>query len=99
MPINYTVRQKAQEDLISIWLYTAEQWGVEQAGRYLQQIEDKFIWLAENPKAGQLRSDLPPACYCMPCNSHLVFYDLGDDQIDIIRVMHQRADLDNWSNH
>ena len=99
MPTNYTVRREAKEDVSGIWLYSAERWGLDQADRYLQQLSEKFAWLAENPGSGHLRDDIIPPAYCMPCGSHLVFYDIYDSHIDIIRVLHQRADLVDWMTH
>lgn len=32
----YALRELARADLEAIWVYTVEQWGVEQAERYLQ---------------------------------------------------------------
>ncbi|WP_422410941.1 MULTISPECIES: type II toxin-antitoxin system RelE/ParE family toxin [unclassified Endozoicomonas] len=39
---SYTVRQRAKDDVMSIWFYTLERWGTEQANRYLRKIRDKF---------------------------------------------------------
>lgn len=96
MSANYTVRQKAQEDVASIWLYTAGQWGEEQADRYLKKIRDKFEWLADNPRAGQRRKDIDPDIYGTPVGIHLILYDVIDEQPDIIAVIHQSSDVKNW---
>lgn len=98
MSANYTVRQKAQEDVIGIWLYSVEQWGPDQADRYLQKINEKFRWLADNPKAGHLRSDVKQDRYFVPVGSHLILYKLVNNQPDIIRVVHQNADVPQWVN-
>ena len=36
MSRRYALRELARADLEAIWVYTVEQWGVEQAGRDLQ---------------------------------------------------------------
>jgi len=46
MTTKYRIRTLAQADLESIWLYTVEQWGVEQADTYLNALIQRFEWLA-----------------------------------------------------
>ncbi|WP_422461827.1 MULTISPECIES: type II toxin-antitoxin system RelE/ParE family toxin [unclassified Endozoicomonas] len=92
----YTIRQQAREDLESIWLYTLNNWDVEQADKYVRIIVDRFVWLAENPKAGKLRKDIQPGCYSIPISSHLIFYQLIDHRPDILRILHQRTDVVHW---
>ncbi len=36
------LRQKAKEDLISIWRYRAEHWGIKQADDYLWQLDHRL---------------------------------------------------------
>ncbi|USE35870.1 type II toxin-antitoxin system RelE/ParE family toxin [Endozoicomonas sp. SCSIO W0465] len=92
----YSLRQRAREDLESIWLYTLNHWDVEQADQYIRMVVDRFEWLTENPKAGKLRKDIQPGCYSIPIGSHLIFYQLIDHRPDILRILHQRADVAHW---
>jgi len=50
MTVQYHLRSLAQDDLESIWLYTVQHWGVEQADTYLEALINRFEWLAENAK-------------------------------------------------
>ena len=45
MSTTYTIRQAAESDLEEIWLYSYEQWGVEQADKYLRSLFSRFAWL------------------------------------------------------
>ena len=36
--VNYIISEKALEDINKIWIYTAENWSVEQANRYYNLI-------------------------------------------------------------
>jgi plasmid stabilization system protein ParE len=38
MTVAYTLRALAQANLKKIWLYTRQEWGVEQADSYLQAL-------------------------------------------------------------
>ena len=44
----YIISEKALDDLNNIWIYTAENWSVEQANRYYNLIMDEIEYVAEN---------------------------------------------------
>ncbi len=58
MITRYHIRARAQADLESIWLYTSELWGVNQADGYVSALIKRFNWLAENPTLGKPRDDI-----------------------------------------
>lgn len=89
----YQIRALAQSDLESIWLYTLEQWGVDQANIYLEAIIKRFGWLAKNPLLGKHRDEIKKGYYCFPEGMHLIFYIIKDSQIEIIGVPHQSMDI------
>jgi len=43
----------AINDLAGIEDYTARAWGDDQAGEYLDQLEQRFYWLAEHAGGGE----------------------------------------------
>jgi len=45
----YRLAPEAKRDLESIWLYTLEEWGLEQANRYIDDFTSAFALLADNP--------------------------------------------------
>jgi toxin ParE1/3/4 len=89
----YSLRQQALDDLESIWLYSYQEWGVEQADQYLRSLLSRFIWLAENPRLGKQRPEIKPGYYCFPEGMHLIFYKITRDRIDIIGIPHQSMDF------
>jgi len=91
--VQYHLRSLAQDDLESIWLYTVEHWGVEQADTYLESLINRFEWLAENATMGKQRDDVKKGYYCFPEGAHLIFYTLKNNQVDIIGIPHQRMDI------
>ena len=93
MTSKYRLRSLAQDDLESIWLYTREQWSVEQADIYLEALIKRFEWLAENPMLGKPRNDLKQGYYCFPEGRHLIFYTLKNNQVEIIGIPNQRVDI------
>ncbi|MCF6250426.1 MAG: type II toxin-antitoxin system RelE/ParE family toxin [Methylococcaceae bacterium] len=58
MITSYSLRALAQDDLEEIWLYTYQEWGVDQADKYLELLFSRFTWLAENPLIGKKRDDI-----------------------------------------
>jgi toxin ParE1/3/4 len=90
---SYSLRQQAQDDLESIWVYSYHEWGVEQADQYIRTLLSRFSWLSENPQLGKQRADLKPGYYCFPEGMHLIFYKITRDGIDIIGVPHQSMDF------
>ena len=49
----YVISKKAISDLEEIWLYTAEEWSIEQADRYYNLIFDEINFICKNPKTGK----------------------------------------------
>jgi toxin ParE1/3/4 len=93
MTASYSVRALAQTDLEEIWLYTFEEWGAEQANKYIRSLLSRFSWISENPQLGKRRDDIKAGYYCFPEGMHLVFYKITKSGIDIIGVPHQSMDI------
>ena len=95
--MNYKISVKASEDMENIWLYTFENWSKEQADRYVNLIFDEIEHLAENPDSGKDFSHIRKNYRCSKVKSHIIFYRRIEKQtgIEIIRVLHQRMDIQN----
>jgi len=89
----YTLRELAQNDLEEIWFYTYEEWGLVQADSYLQSLITRFDCLAKSPYSGRKRDDIKTDYYCFPEGTHLIFYTIHENTIDIIGIPHQRMDI------
>lgn len=94
MKTAYGLRALARQDLEEIWRYTFEQWGIEQAERYLAAMFTCFEDLAANPELGRERDDVKPGYRSFPQGRHVVFYTVGESSIQIIGIVHQSADVD-----
>ena len=93
MTIKYRIRQLAERDLEQIWLYTFQQWGIEQADKYVRLLISRFSWLSENQSLGKRRDDIKSGYYCFPEGRHLVFYTISQGGIDIIGIPHHSMDF------
>lgn len=86
-------RPLAEEDLINIWTYGYEQWGIAQADSYADDLEEQFKLLAHSPGICRERTEFVPPVRIHRHVSHLIIYTVEDDRIIIVRVLHYRMDL------
>lgn len=78
----------ADADLVGIWLYIARD-NPRAADRLIRQISDTFNLLAGNPDLGIRQDDIRPGLRCKPVRrNYLIFYEIGDDALRILRVLH-----------
>jgi toxin ParE1/3/4 len=90
----YIISEKALDDLNKIWIYTAENWSVEQANRYYNLIMDEIEFALENFDSlkdfGSVRKDYRYS----KVKSHLVFCKRTENtEMEVIRILHERMDL------
>ncbi len=95
MNVRYKLTPAAEKDLEKIWRYSAENWGVQQAHHYLDEMLVIFDLIAENPKMGWQYQELTPAVRLHIYKSHLIVYLPTEDGIDIVRLLHQSMDIDS----
>lgn len=84
---------RAEEDLIDIWLYGYEHFGIAQADYYIDSIETMLNGIANFPKKHRLRNSFRPPIRICHHVSHLIIYTIEDDAIVIIRVLHKSMDV------
>ena len=83
---------RAATDLEDIADYTIRSWGSTQARSYLLKIRDAFSALATMPHLGRACDDVVPGYRQHQIGSHIIFYRLNGEIIDIIRILHCRMD-------
>ena len=95
--MKYKISLLARNDLDNIWLYTFENWSIEQADRYLNLIIDEIEYIAQQPDSGSDFSYFRTGYYRSKIKSHFIFYriDQKNGFVEIIRILHQRMDIDN----
>jgi len=95
--MKYKISLLVRDDLENIWLYTYENWSIEQADRYLNQIIDEIEYIAQKPDFGSDFSYIRTGYNRSKVKSHIIFYriDPKNDFVEIIRVLHQRMDIEN----
>lgn len=84
----------AAADLDAIWTYTLEQWGEAQAIRYIRDIQVACSGLAEGRLSGRSAENIRPGYFKAVCGTHLIFYRFTVEALIVIRILHQRMDID-----
>ena len=86
---NFQVRQAADNDLLNIFIYGCEQFGTDTAEAYIYRLEAGIQQLAEHPKSGRSIEQIIAGVRALPVVSHVIYYQVTDTTIDIIRVLHK----------
>ena len=88
----YRLSPLAEADLEEIWLYTFQQWSMEQADDYLSNLIAAIEGLASGRKTGQ-KTDVREGYWKYHAGAHVVYFRRSDTGIDVIRVLHGRMDV------
>lgn len=88
----YRLTPAAERDLEGIWLYTFQQWDVEQANRYVDILTTAFSELAERPKTAPACDHIHPEYRRRTVERHVVYFRVTAYGVAIIRVLHDRMD-------
>lgn len=94
-----TRRPKADEDLLSAVLWIRENGSPAVAEKFVDAVEAAIHTLTVHPLAGsdRLGTRLGIAglrSYRVPRTPYLLFYLADRDRIEIVRVLHERRDID-----
>ena len=82
-------------DLRRIARDTRAVWGEEQAKRYVGRLRTEIKSLREFPERFP-EFDEKPELRRMNSGKHAVFYQVGTDRVEIIRVLHVASDFERW---
>ena len=98
--MNYKISKQAEIDLEKIWLYTFEEWSINQADYYFDLIIDEIEYISKNPKMGEDYNEIRKGYFRSRVKSHFIFYkiNLKEENIEIIRILHQQMDIESLIN-
>lgn len=83
----------SENDLDAIWDYSADNWGIEQADRYIDLIRDACARLV----SGRIRGrpvDVREGYRKQAVGSHLIYFRESEDAVIVIRLLHSRQDVE-----
>jgi toxin ParE1/3/4 len=91
----YLLSPAARADLDDIFDCTAQQWGLDQAETYVRGLQHAIERAAADPRIGRPCEQIRPGYRSLAAGSHTLYYRLtADGDVDIVRILHQRMDVD-----
>jgi toxin ParE1/3/4 len=87
------ISREAQRDLFSIADYSEREWGADAKLKYMDRIATRFESLRRHPNLGRPRTEFGPSLFSILCGGHIIFYRVTDNEVKVVRVLHQRMDF------
>ena len=87
-----SITPKAESDLTDIWLYTCDQWGVDQADHYLDQLAEGMNQLITHPLLGVDYTHVLTGYRRLQVEHHSVYYRVLETEVLVVRVLHEEMD-------
>lgn len=92
----YIINEKALDDINKIWIYTEENWSEEQADRYYNLIFDEIDYIVSNFEMARDFKNIRKNYKYSKVKSHYIFFKKTKaNEIEIIRILHERMDIEN----
>jgi|SRR5215475_3024084 len=85
---------EAEQDLFDIAAYLTAEASARTADEYLREIFRAGERIRGRPLSGRARNELMPGIRSVLVHPYAVFYRVGGTSVEVVRVLHQRRDLD-----
>lgn len=89
----YRLSPLAEADLEEIWLYTLRQWSLEQADIYHRNIIRTIEGLASGRTTWH-KTKIRAGYWKYPVGKHVIFFQHPEGFLDVIRILHERMDIE-----
>ena len=86
----YILSKKASDDLVNIFQYTYKNFNISQAESYLSELEECFFMLSNQPELAHRVEDIRKDYFRYLCRKHTVYFKVRENDIFIVRVLHQQ---------
>jgi len=91
--MTYKLSQKADEDIITVYIEGFRTFGATQAEKYHAELEHTFHLLSSSPMLARERFEITPPVRIHPFRSHIIIYTVDEkDDVLILRIRHGRED-------
>ncbi|MCH8157981.1 MAG: type II toxin-antitoxin system RelE/ParE family toxin, partial [Nitrospinae bacterium] len=88
MTLFYELSAAADSDLDEIFDYTAHEFGMDQAVKYVSDFDEVFERLSQNPQSGLDRKEIRSGLRSFIKDKHVVFYRILKDRVRVVRILH-----------
>jgi toxin ParE1/3/4 len=91
--VTFQLTEQAERDVIQIYRYTAEAFGLAQADAYHQRLKLTFQIIGDQPHLARERREISPPVRVHPCGAHIILYTIAPNEAAlIVRVRHGSED-------
>jgi len=87
------ISSRAYADVVSARLYIAEH-NPPAATRFWKKMRAQWRMLRRFPEMGRLRAEHAPGLHSFVVEPYVVLYQVTDDAVEIVRVLHGAQDID-----
>ena len=87
------LRPIARADLADIWTFTVDRWCEPQAECYFKGLDETLALLCNHPEIAYRYGKSAPPVRIHRYRSHLVIFIVDEATVEVLRVVHSRA---NW---
>jgi toxin ParE1/3/4 len=91
----YRLSKEAEQDLEDLWVYLAERNDIA-GDRQVAKLLNRFPMLAQFPAMDASRDMLLQGLRSFPVKPYIIFYVLIPDGIEILRIIHQSRDIEDY---
>jgi toxin ParE1/3/4 len=84
----------ATQDIDEIWVYSFDRWGLVRADDYISDLRMRAEALARGDLSGTPADDVAQGLRRLMAGAHVIWFRASDDAVRIVRVLHQRQDVD-----
>jgi len=88
--------REARADLKEIGRFTERRWGRQQRIKYLGEIRQRAVALAENHGLGRRRDEISKGLFSASIGSHIILFRVITTGIFVSRVLHARMDIERY---
>lgn len=94
--MTYRIRfsDQARADLGEVWDYLSEV-SEKAADQKVDRITATCQLFADTPELGRRREEFRPGVRSFPIDNHLIFYRVGPERVDILRILHGARKLED----
>ena len=89
----YVFSKEAENDLVEIYRYGFINYGENKADLYIETLKEKCQFLADVPNLCPDRDEFNPPVKIHHHRKHLIIYVIENDDILIVRLLHDRMDI------
>ena len=88
------LRPEAERDIEDIADYTLDRWGSDQARHYVTELRRAIEKLTSTTERYATNDTLFPGLRKLRCGQHRVYFLVEGATVDVVRVLHERMDVE-----